>query len=116
MNRTDLISNARAFLGINGHAYYAEETNSVWFVSADELADLGQRLADEQPDAYSHWCAEAGGVEVTFDRIRALKDEAGRAGDLALFDTCLAALDDDRAAMMAVGEALASSAAMDDGE
>lgn len=37
--------------------HYAQETNRWYRVTRRELAELGQLLADGQPDAYSHWCA-----------------------------------------------------------
>jgi hypothetical protein len=35
-----------------------------WFFADDEaLKDLGRRLENDEPDAYSHWCANGAGVQ-----------------------------------------------------
>ncbi len=44
-------------------AYYAHETGRRYRVSEEDMADLGRRLREGQPDAYSLWCAETSATE-----------------------------------------------------
>lgn len=42
------------------YAYYAEETDTYYVVSAEDLNDLGALLRSDAADPYSLWCAGCG--------------------------------------------------------
>lgn len=50
-------------LGDGSWAYYAAETRSWWVVDDATLESLGEALADDEPEAYSRWCAETDAEE-----------------------------------------------------
>lgn len=64
-DRDELIEFAVKYLGATAYASYTRYgytdegvDSTVWLVTDDDMADLGRRLADGQPDAYSRWCSE----------------------------------------------------------
>jgi hypothetical protein len=44
--------------------YFDHATRSHWDNTTVDLIDLGERLANNEDDAYSHWCAATCGMEV----------------------------------------------------
>lgn len=73
---------------------YREAQTGWWLVDADDLADLGRRLAGEA-DAYSLWCSDTSASEVDPGEIArtigpdanldALRDAAGAADDMVTY-------------------------------
>ena len=51
-------------------AYYDDATARFYRVSVEQLADLGERLGDDEGDAYSQWCAETSVEEVMPEYVR----------------------------------------------
>lgn len=66
-SNTDTITAAIAYIAAEAedagtYRYYDDATQGWWRVTADQLADLGQRLVDGERDAYSAWCADTSAV------------------------------------------------------
>lgn len=89
------------------YLYYEQGTQRWYRVTADQLRDLGASLRAGTPDAYSLWCAGTVAEEMPRDwtpglapairalteaQIRALRNEASEAGDLAQVVICDRAL------------------------
>jgi hypothetical protein len=75
----------------------AEQPGTVYLVDDDAMIDLGRRLAANEPNAYSRWCAETDSesttaadliglmpewrTDGTLDNLNGLREAAGSAGD-----------------------------------
>jgi hypothetical protein len=49
---------------LDHYVYTADETQSCWLVTLDDVVELGASLGEGQPDAYSRWCADTCAMEV----------------------------------------------------
>ena len=64
-----------------GYWIYRESQTGLWVVTDEDMADLGARLAANEPGGYSRWCSETSAAEVDVDAI-VRTHGIGRATDL----------------------------------